>query len=140
MKKIFNYKVILPIDWILFFVHTFFMNKLRRVLLPDFSIILNEYHYGPCSFSITIFFSLMLIGLMYLFFCVRVGGKEILSKIRIYEIICILIIFFVTQVLFFLNYYSLYLLLDHRLHMGEIIFILFAGFVISIIPIFQDRV
>ena len=140
MKKIFNYKVILPIDWILFFVHTFFLNKLRRVFLPDFSIILYEYHYGPCSFSITIFFSLMLMGIIYLFFCMKIESIEILGRTKIFEISCILVIFFIIQTLVFLNFYSLFCLFDHVLSKGEMIFILFAGFVISVIPIFQDRI
>lgn len=97
----------IPIYWCLFLLYSL---TLDSILLwfpySDFVEGSNQYHYGPCSFSITISLILLIAGIVYV-------RKKMLSetgKKQAMIVIGVQIFSFVLQVFYYLNHFSYFYL------------------------------
>lgn len=103
--------LIIPIYWIVFIVYSMFLVPIRRCFpYGDFIEGSGEYHYGACSFSITVSFMFLIISLLYI---VMKSKKEKKHKANIKRTGIIggaLILSFVIQFFFYLSYFGIYYL------------------------------
>lgn len=97
----------IPIYWFLFLLYSLTLDS----ILPwfrycDFIEGSNRYHYGPCSFSITISLILLILGIVYVWKKKSSGiGKKYATIV-----IGILIFSFVLQIFYYLNHFSYFYL------------------------------
>lgn len=97
----------IPICWCIFFVYSLTLDW----ILPwfpysDFVEGSSKYHYGPCSFSITISLILLILGIVY----VRKKKTPETGKKQAMIVIGILIFSFVLQLFYYLNHFSYFYL------------------------------
>ena len=65
--------LVIPIYWIAFVIYSMFLDSILIYCpLGDFIEGSDEYHYGPCSFSVTVSFVLLILGII----CVVVCGRK----------------------------------------------------------------
>ena len=97
----------IPIYWCFFFLYSLTLDS----ILPwfpysDFVVGSNRYHYGPCSFSITISLILLILGIVY----VRKKKTPETGKKQVMVVIGVLILSFVLQIFYYLNHFSYFYL------------------------------
>lgn len=96
--------ITIPLYWIAFLIYYMFLGKIL-IFFPLFDFIYgsNEYHYGPCSFSITVSLVLMIFGVI---FVVRDKKEQKCSKRKKGIVIGTLVLSFVMQFFYYLSYFS----------------------------------
>ena len=103
--------LVIPTYWILFIIYSMFLIPIRRCFpLGDFIVGSGEYHYGACSFSITVSFVLLIFGLLYVVMRGRKERNQKVSKKVAGIVIGALILSFVIQFFFYLSYFSIFFL------------------------------
>jgi len=103
--------IVVPIYWILFIIYSLFLDQIRLWFpLGDFIVGSDAYHYGPCSFSVTISLVLLILGIV----CAvakRTKEKGTKGSRRTTGIVIgALVLSFVIQFFFYLNYFGLFYL------------------------------
>jgi hypothetical protein len=99
------------------------------------------YRFGPGSLSITIFFVLMVVCLIFYHLRTKNSGAGAISKIKRILVSIILVAFFIVQMIFFLDYYSMYFFHGYAMGFKERLTIVIIGAVVSISVLFLgDRV
>ena len=103
--------ITIPIYWILFLIYSMFLDRIWLCFpIGDFIEGSDEYHYGPCSFSITVSFVLLVLGLIYVAMS-RKREKDLKGSKRIrIVVIGALVLSFVLQFFFFLSHFSYFYL------------------------------
>ena len=98
----------IPLYWIAFVIYSLFLDSIWiKFPVSDFIEGSDEYHYGPCSFSVTVSFVLMLLAIFYVY-VIRQKEKKIYgNKGNIGIMVAGLIWSFIIQVYFLLYYFSL---------------------------------
>lgn len=99
--------IVIPFYWIAFVIYSMFLDSILIYFpLGDFIEGSNEYHYGPCSFSVTVSFVLLILGIIYVVVC---GRKENIlkeGKRKKWILIGTLVFSFVMQFFFYLSHFS----------------------------------
>lgn len=99
--------IAIPLYWIAFVVYSMFLDSIWiNFPTSDFIEGSDEYHYGPCSFSITVSFILMLLAVYYVY-VIRRKTKLYGNRGKIGIMVVGLIWSFIIQVYFLLYYFSL---------------------------------
>lgn len=99
--------IAIPLYWILFFIYSMFLVEIRLCFpLGDFIEGSNEYHYGACSFSVTVSFVLLILGIIYVVVCGRKENSLKEGKRKKWIVIGALVLSFVMQFFFYLSHFS----------------------------------
>lgn len=109
--------ITIPIYWIVFLVYNIFLEPISSCFsFDDFIVGSPKYHYGPCSFSITISLVLLILGIVYV---MKGIAKDSYLKEDYYWkkarkrgmiVISILVLSFAAQFFYYLNHFSYYYL------------------------------
>ena len=99
--------ITIPINWVIFLIYSFFLDA----ILPwfpygDFVEGSSKYHYGPCSFSITISLVLLILGIAYV---VKNGFRKNTKK-EATIVTVVLVLSFLVQFFFYLSHFSYFYL------------------------------
>ena len=100
----------IPIYWIAFSIYNVFLDQISLYFPYDFIVGSDKYHYGACSFSITISFVLLILEIVYI---VTKAIKEKFlknSKKNVAIVVGILVFSFIVQFFYYLNHFSYYYL------------------------------
>lgn len=101
---------VIPLYWVIWFVYGCFLPKITsRFSYYDFTEGSSEYHFGACSFSITLSLAVMLILLIYV---ILVSKRNV--AIQKWKTICValgLAFSFALQIFIFLDHFSYFYLL-----------------------------
>lgn len=103
--------LVIPVYWILFFVYSLFLDFIwAHFPVDDFVVGSDAYHYGPCSFSVTVSLVLLILGIVYTV-TRRIKEKGVNGSKRTTGIVIgALILSFVIQFFFYLSYFSIFFL------------------------------
>ena len=103
--------LVIPIYWVLFIIYSMFLVPIRRCFpYGDFIVGSGEYHYGACSFSVTVSFVLLILGLLYVGMRGRKQKNLERNKKKIGIVMGALILSFVMQFFFYLSYFGIFFL------------------------------
>lgn len=101
---------VIPLYWVIWFVYGCFLPKITsRFKYYDFTEGSSEYHFGACSFSITLSLAVMVILLVYV---ILISKKN--EAIQRWKTICVslgLVLCFALQLFIFLDHFSYFYLL-----------------------------
>jgi len=99
--------IAIPLYWIAFLINSMFLDSILIYFpLGDFIEGSNEYHYGPCSFSVTVSFVLLIMGIIYVVVCGKKEKSLKEGKRKKWILIGTLVFSFVMQFFFYLSHFS----------------------------------
>lgn len=95
--------------WIWFVISGFLESPISDVFIyPDITLHDEAYHYGPCSFFITISFVLMILGIAHSIVSAVKNKAMVKNKIDYVLVPIILVLSFLFQLFFYLSYFGYY--------------------------------
>ena len=99
--------LVIPIYWLVFVIYSMFLDSIL-IYFPfcDFIEGSDEYHYGPCSFSVTVSFVLLILGIICVVVCGRKEKSLKRGKRKKWIITGALMLSFVMQFFFYLSHFS----------------------------------
>ena len=97
----------IPLYWIAFVIYSLFLDSILIYFpLADFIEGSDEYHYGPCSFSVTVSFVLLILAIIFVVVCGRKEKSLKVGKRTKWITIGVLVLSFVMQFFLYLSHFS----------------------------------